>query len=186
MAITDGSHRSNQRATSFATLLDGRRLAYEEFGDPQGPPVFYFHGWPGARVEFAANHGAAGRAGARVIAVDRPGIGRSDHLHDRTVLGWADDVATLADALDIDRFVVCGFSFGGPYARACAYALPDRVIRAGLISCLGAADSKEAVGVVPPATRMLGARGSLVPVARDVDGPTHSQALARSHVHQVA
>jgi pimeloyl-ACP methyl ester carboxylesterase len=38
----------------------------------------------------------------------------------------------LADSLVLDRFAVLGFSFGGPYARACAYALPGRVTYAGL------------------------------------------------------
>lgn len=40
---------------------------------------------------------------------------------------WPTDVAALADALGIDRFVVAGHSAGGPYAVACAALLLERV-----------------------------------------------------------
>lgn len=39
----------------------------------------------------------------------------------------AGDVASVADALGIDRFAVLGHSSGGPHALACAALLPDRV-----------------------------------------------------------
>ena len=32
------------------TLKDGRKLAYAEYGDPKGKPLFYFHGWPVTRL----------------------------------------------------------------------------------------------------------------------------------------
>ena len=31
------------------SLEDGRTLAYAEYGDPYGKPVFFFHGTPGSR-----------------------------------------------------------------------------------------------------------------------------------------
>ena len=31
-------------------LRDGRKLGYAEYGDPQGKPVFLFHGIPGSRM----------------------------------------------------------------------------------------------------------------------------------------
>jgi pimeloyl-ACP methyl ester carboxylesterase len=118
-------------------LADGRRLAYREYGASGGQPLFYFHGWPGSRLDFAPNDDAAAAAGVRVIAVDRPGIGGSDPLPGRSVLDWPADVAALADALAIERFAVLGFSFGGPFARACAYAMPERVSLAVLVSAVG-------------------------------------------------
>jgi len=39
---------------------------------------FFFHGWPGSRLDFAVNEAAATGARVRVIAVDGPGIGGSD------------------------------------------------------------------------------------------------------------
>lgn len=44
---------------------------------------------------------------------------------------WPSDVADLADALEVDRFIVSGHSSGGPYGLVCAARLPERVI-AGL------------------------------------------------------
>jgi pimeloyl-ACP methyl ester carboxylesterase len=44
------------------------------------------------------------------------------------MVDWADDVAELAEALEIDRFAVAGTSSGGPYALACAVKLPARVL----------------------------------------------------------
>jgi pimeloyl-ACP methyl ester carboxylesterase len=45
---------------------------------------------------------------------------------------WPSDMAALADALGLDRFLVAGHSSGGPYAAACAALLPERV-SAGII-----------------------------------------------------
>lgn len=45
---------------------------------------------------------------------------------------WPSDVAVLADALGLGRFVVAGHSGGGPYAVMCAALLPERV-SAGII-----------------------------------------------------
>jgi pimeloyl-ACP methyl ester carboxylesterase len=88
-----------------------------------------------------------------VIAVDRPGIGGSDPQPGRRVLDWPTDVAELADSLGLERFAVLGVSFGGPYVRACAYALPRRTIRGGLVSCIGPIDDPDAKRGMPPSTR---------------------------------
>lgn len=146
------------------SLADDRHLAYREYGVSDGSPVFFFHGWPGSRLDFVPNHDAAVDAGARIIAVDRPGIGKSSPQRDRRVLDWPSDVAKLADALGIRRFAVLGFSFGGPYARACAYALPKRVSRCGLVSCLGAIDDAASRRQMPPATRYGLAAARLSPL----------------------
>jgi pimeloyl-ACP methyl ester carboxylesterase len=49
----------------------------------------------------------------------------------------AADVASIADALGIDRFAVMGHSSGGPHALACAALLPDRIL--AVISAAGLA-----------------------------------------------
>lgn len=167
-------------------LADGRRLVYCEYGARDGAPVFFFHGWPGSRLDFAPNHATAADAGVRVIAVDRPGIGGSDPQGGRKVLDWPTDVAALADALAIDRFAVLGFSFGGPYARACAYALPDRVTYAGLVSCLGPIDDPTAKRGMPPATRYGLAAARLSPwLARPMVAFTARQALGGTMIDQL-
>ena len=80
------------------TLPDGRALAYLEWGDDGGYPVFYFHGTPSSRLEGAFADGAAKRAGFRLIAVDRPGFGRSTFQQGRRFRDWPEDVCALADA----------------------------------------------------------------------------------------
>jgi pimeloyl-ACP methyl ester carboxylesterase len=114
-------------------LRDGRALAYEEWGDSEGRPVFLFHGSPGSRL-FRPNQEVTASSHVRLFTVDRPGYGRSDPDPGRTMLDWADDVAELANALEIDRFAVVGTSSGSPYALACAVKLPARVRRVGLVS----------------------------------------------------
>jgi hypothetical protein len=56
-------------------LRDGRLLGYAEWGDPPGRPLFYFHGWPGSRVEGRLGDEASKAKGIRKIALDRPGMG---------------------------------------------------------------------------------------------------------------
>jgi len=118
-------------------LRDGRRLGYAEWGDPGGQPLVYFHSWPGSRVEGRFGDQAATAGGVRLIALDRPGMGLSDFQPHRTFVDWPDDVVQVAAALRLDRFAVLGISGGGPYAAVCAWKLPQRVTRAGIVSGLG-------------------------------------------------
>ena len=116
-------------------LSDGRRLAYAEYGDPSGEPVFLFHGVPGSRLSWGLLPDDPFPPSLRIVAPDRPGYGRSDPKPDRTVLDWADDVAQLADALEIDKFAVLGASGGGPGALACAWSIPERLTSVGAVAC---------------------------------------------------
>jgi len=118
-------------------LPDGRGIGYAEYGVPDGQACFYFHGHPGSRLEARFAESAAAAAGVRLVALDRPGYGRSDFVEGRSILDWPDDVARVADAKGIARFLVVGGSGGGPYALACAYKMPERVVRAGVISGVG-------------------------------------------------
>jgi pimeloyl-ACP methyl ester carboxylesterase len=115
-------------------LSDGRRLGYAEYGDPNGRPVLFFHGFGTSRVICPPDDNLARSVGARLIAVDRPGIGLSDPLPGRRLLDWPADVAQLANQLQLDRFAIVGWSGGGPYAAACGLALADRVRVIGLVS----------------------------------------------------
>jgi pimeloyl-ACP methyl ester carboxylesterase len=114
--------------TKFHTIADGRTLAYVEYGAPAGIPVFYAHGGPGSRLEGVVFHEAALQYGFRLIATDRPGMGQSTFLPDRTLLDYPKDISSLADALSIDRFGVLGWSGGGAHTTVCAYAIPDRLL----------------------------------------------------------
>ena len=104
---------------------------------PGGKPIFYFHGWPGSRLEAKLAAPTARRFNARLIAVDRPGFGGSDFKPNRTLLDWPLDVCEVADALGIDRFAVAGVSGGGPYALACARRIPERLTSVAIVCGLG-------------------------------------------------
>lgn len=117
-------------APSFVVRLpDGRVIAVEEYGDRTGPVVLYFHGWPASRLEA----GLIPDLPVRLLALDRPGYGRSSPHPGRTLLDWPRDVSDVADRLGLDRFHVVGLSGGAPYAAACAYGLPQRVLGAALV-----------------------------------------------------
>ena len=118
-------------------LKDGRKLGYAEFGDPEGKPVFYFHGWLGGRLDFYVNVLYNKQVNCHIISLDRPGIGLSDYKNNRKIIDWPDDVVELADHLGIDKFYVLGMSGGGPYVAACAYKIPDRLLSAGIIGGMG-------------------------------------------------
>jgi pimeloyl-ACP methyl ester carboxylesterase len=77
---------------------------------------------------------AALALGLRVIALDRPGIGRSDPWIGDRLLDWPADVAAAADQLGIDKFAVQGMSAGGPYALACAHLISERISACALVS----------------------------------------------------
>lgn len=125
-------------------LADGRRLACLSIGAPDGAAVFYFHGYPGSRLEGRLARAAAHSLGLRLIAPDRPGFGAATFQPGRTIGAWAVDVAELADRLGVERFAVVGVSGGGPYALACAARIPDRITAVALLGGLGPLTSKGA------------------------------------------
>lgn len=120
-------------------LPDGRELGFTEYGNPEGTPLVYNHGFTSSHREWETLADPVASAGldVRVIAVDRPGIGNSTHDPDRTIGSWAKDVAALADSLAIDRFAVMGVSGGGPYALSVAAGLGDRISRCGVVVGMG-------------------------------------------------
>lgn len=115
-------------------LKDGRTLGYAEYGAPEGKPVLFFHSQYASRLQGQLVDAAATRLNARIIAVDRPGMGLSDFKHGRRLLDWSDDVVELADTLGIDRVAVAGHGGGGPYVAACAFKIPQRLTTAAIIS----------------------------------------------------
>ena len=155
---------------------DDRQIGFAEFGNPQGRAIFWLHGTPGARRQipvearvYAENHNI------RLIGVDRPGIG--SHAYPN-VLAFADDLRTIADVLGIDKMAVIGLSGGGPYTLACATAMPDRVVVAGVLGGVAPTVGDEGIGgglmglgsIVAPALPVVGLplRLALVGLVRSI------------------
>src|SRR5580704_3674921 len=87
-------------------LPDGRFLGIRESGDPQGWPLLVFPGTPGSRLTPLVDMDGTREAGARAIAVERPGFGVSTAQRGRRILDWPRDVAHLADALGLASFAI--------------------------------------------------------------------------------
>jgi pimeloyl-ACP methyl ester carboxylesterase len=112
---------------------DGRTLAFAQWGDPHGDPIFNIHGTPGCRLNRHPTEAKIAELGVRLITYDRPGYGQSSRHHGRSVNDCVSDILAIINSLAIDRFAVTGGSGGGPHSLAVAAALPDRVTRCGCI-----------------------------------------------------
>lgn len=117
-------------------LRDGRMLGWAEFGVPHGSPVLYFHGTLSSRLEAADLVVTALRLELRIIAVDRPGVGRSTSIRRPSPAGFADDIKELVDSLGLARFGLLGLSAGGGYAACVASRMPTQVESLVLCSSL--------------------------------------------------
>jgi pimeloyl-ACP methyl ester carboxylesterase len=120
-------------------LADGRHLSYLDLGDPDGLPVVSCHGGLSSRLDVLPAGDTAKALGVRLLAPDRPGVGGSDRKPGRTLLDWPADIGAFTKRLGIERFAIMGWSLGGPYAMACAWALSDQVSALGMIA-----------GAIPP------------------------------------
>ena len=94
------------------TTQDGTRIFYKDWGT--GKPVVFSHGWPLNADAWDAQMLFLVQKGFRVIAHDRRGHGRSDQPsqgNNRDT--YADDLAALLNALDIQGATLVGHSTGG-------------------------------------------------------------------------
>lgn len=119
------------------TLEDGRKIGYAEYGTVTGKPIFYFHGHRSSRLEPKIYDIEEIKNQVHILAVDRPGFGLSDFTSGHSILSWSSDIIEFANSLNIDKFSVLGGSGGAPFALACAYKNPKRVVTCGIISGLG-------------------------------------------------
>ncbi len=123
-------------------LPDGRRLTFATYGaTDRARWIIYLHGFPGSRKEGSLWDAAARARGFTLVAPDRPGFGSTEPKDDRTLLAWASDVEALCSHLSIERAALIGVSGGGPYALACAHALPHRISSLHLVSSLAPPDA---------------------------------------------
>jgi pimeloyl-ACP methyl ester carboxylesterase len=116
------------------TAGDGRVLEVQVAGPPEGIPLLFFHGTPGAAGPFDQLIEAGAERGVRHIAYSRPGYSGSDRHKGRSVASCVNDVIAIADTLGYERFYCSGGSGGGPHSIACAALIPDRVIAVAAIA----------------------------------------------------
>ena len=105
-------------------------LYWEESGDPDGVPVVFLHGGPGAGC--SPKHRRFFDPSAwRVVIHDQRGAGRSTpfgDLRDNSTQALIADIERLREARGIERWAVFGGSWGSTLALAYAQAHPDRCL----------------------------------------------------------
>lgn len=112
------------------TEVGGARLYYELTGVEDGPIVLQFGGSLFGRQNFDPVNPAF-RSRYRLLSYDASGYGRSERpIEDYSIEVWADEAASLLDALGIERALVHGTSMGGMIAIAFAAMHPERTIAA--------------------------------------------------------
>ena len=113
---------------------NGAIVAFSEYGDPRGEPVFFCHGWPSSRTMAELTDEAARQLGVRIISPDRPGIRDSNFHPNRTLLDFPPLLSELAEHLRIEKFRILGISGGAPYAYATAWMIPEKVEAIAVVS----------------------------------------------------
>ncbi len=117
---------------------DGSVIAVEVAGEQGATPVLFCHGLADSRLSVHLFTQAARELGLRLVAPDRPGIGRTDPRRLRRLADWVEDAALVLDAAGAGPVALLGVSAGGPFAAACAARLPGRVRSLTLVCPLGA------------------------------------------------
>ena len=94
------------------TTGDGHEIYYKDWG--KGPVVTFSHGWPLSSDAWSIQMQFLAEQGYRCIAHDRRGHGKSAQTSGRNDMdGYADDLAELFSALDLQDIVMVGHSTGG-------------------------------------------------------------------------
>ncbi len=115
---------------------DGVEIFYKDWG--QGQPIVFSHGWPLSADDWDAQMLFFLQRGYRVIAHDRRGHGRSTQVrsgHDMD--HYADDLAALAEHLELKDAVHVGHSTGGgEVVHYIARHSEKRVAKAAIIAAV--------------------------------------------------
>ena len=129
----DEKKRATAKKDTFTTK-DGTRIYFKDWGS--GQPIVFSHGWPLSADAWDAQMLHLGQQGYRVIAHDRRGHGRSAQTwNGNNIDTYADDLAELMDALDLQGAMLVGHSTGaGEVARYVGRHGTGRLSRLVLIS----------------------------------------------------
>jgi non-heme chloroperoxidase len=121
---------------STITTKDGTEIYYKDWGT--GSPVVFSHGWPLNADAWDLQMMFLADKGYRVIAHDRRGHGRSSQpWNGNNMDTYADDLAELAEHLDLKGATHVGHSTGGgEVARYIGRHGTKRVAKAVLISAV--------------------------------------------------
>jgi pimeloyl-ACP methyl ester carboxylesterase len=114
--------RYRRRVTNTLVLVDGRTVEFRVTGPAEGLPVVFHHGTPGT-LPIRGFERAVHDRGLRLLSISRPGYGDSTRASGRSVVDVVDDTAAVLQSIGAERFLLIGWSGGGPHALACAARL---------------------------------------------------------------
>jgi len=104
-------------------------LYYEQCGNPNGKPVVFLHGGPGAGL-IPDYRRFFDQDAYRIILFEQRGAGRSRphaSLDDNTTWHLVQDVETIREHFGVEQWLVFGGSWGSTLALAYAETHPERV-----------------------------------------------------------
>ena len=122
--------------SSTIVTKDRTEIYYKDWG--KGPVVTFSHGWPLSADAWDGQMLFLVQNGFRVVAHDRRGHGRSSQVSSRNDMdGYADDLAAVIEALDLNDATLVGHSTGGgEVARYIGRHGTKRVAKAVLIAAV--------------------------------------------------
>jgi len=110
-------------------VSDVHQLYYEQCGNPNGKPVVFLHGGPGAGLDPDYRRFFDPEA-YRVILFDQRGAGRSiphASLDDNTTWHLVEDIEKIREHFGVEQWLVFGGSWGSTLSLAYAETHPERV-----------------------------------------------------------
>jgi pimeloyl-ACP methyl ester carboxylesterase len=131
----------------------GTRLHLVEAGNPRGQTVLFIHGVSQCWLAWSRQLSSDLARSYRLIAMDMRGHGSSDRPRDgyEDSRLWADDVDAAIRELDLDRPILCGWSYGPlvilDYVR---YHGEERIGGIHLVGAVTKLGSEAALSVLTP------------------------------------
>ena len=116
--------------TGMLAVGDGHEIYYEQCGNPDGKPAVYIHGGPGGGSN-AGQRRVFDPTVYRIILFDQRGCGKSlphASLENNTTWDLVADMEKLRAHLELDKWLVCGGSWGSTLSLSYAQSHPERVI----------------------------------------------------------
>lgn len=111
-------------------VSDVHEIYWEESGNPDGLPVIFLHGGPGAGASPACR-GFFNPERFRIVIIDQRGCGRSlpyACVEDNTTWDLVADIEAVREMLGIEKWLVFGGSWGSTLSLAYAQTHPERVL----------------------------------------------------------